>query len=121
MKGQKISIGVGSVEEAAREVIEAWHRAERGEASPEPVAKILFIDLETLLRMLTLRRFELLKQLRQTGSTSIRALSKALGRDYKNVHMDVVELIRLGLIERTDEGLVQVPWDEIDAQLRLAA
>jgi predicted transcriptional regulator len=121
MKEQKISIAVGSAGEAAREVIEAWHRAERGETPLEPIAKILFTDLETLLRMLTPRRFELLKQLRQTGSTSIRALSKALGRDYKNVHVDVVELVRLGLIERTDEGLVQVPWDEIDAHLRLAA
>jgi predicted transcriptional regulator len=73
------------------------------------------------VRILTPRRFELLKQLRQTGPTSIRALSKALGRDYKNVHADVVELLQIGLIERTDEGLVQVPWDEIDAHLRLAA
>jgi predicted transcriptional regulator len=121
MKGKKISIGVGSVEEAASEVIEAWHRAEHGETPFEPTAKILFTDLETLLRILTPRRFELLKQLRQMGPTSIRALSKALGRDYKNVHADVVELVQTGLIERTDEGLVQVPWDEIDAHLRLAA
>ncbi len=121
MKGEKISIGVGSVEQATREVIEAWHRAERGETPLEPRAKILFTDLETLLRMLTPRRFELLKQLRQAGSTSIRALSKVLGRDYKNVHADVVDLVGVGLIERTDQGLVQVPWDEIDAHLRLAA
>jgi predicted transcriptional regulator len=121
MKGRKVSIAVGSAEEAAREITVAWHRAERGEAPLEPIAKILFTDLETLLRMLTPRRFALLKQLREMGSTSIRALSKALGRDYKTVHMDVVELARLGLIERTEEGLVQVPWDEIDAHLRLAA
>jgi Predicted transcriptional regulator len=121
MSGQKISIGIGSVEEAAREVIETWHRAERGETPREPTAKILFTELETLLRILTPRRFELLKQLRQTGPTSIRALSKTLGRDYKNVHADVIELMWLGLIERTEEGLVQVPWDEIDAHLRLAA
>jgi predicted transcriptional regulator len=121
MKGRKMSIAVGSAGEAAREITVAWHRAERGEAPLEPIAKILFTDLETLLRMLTPRRFALLKQLRETGSTSIRALSKALGRDYKNVHMDVIELTRIGLIERTEEGLVQVPWDEIDAHLRLAA
>ena len=121
MKKQRINIGISSVEEAAREVTEAWHRAERDEISLEPIAKILFTDLETLLRMFTPRRFELLKQLRQTGPTSIRALSKALKRNYKNVHVEVVELMRLGLIEQTDEGLVRVPWDEIDAYLRLAA
>ncbi|MGH8587578.1 MAG: hypothetical protein ACREWE_15815 [Gammaproteobacteria bacterium] len=106
MKGRKLSIAVGSVEKAAREITEAWHRAGRGETPLEPMAKILFTDLETLLRTLTPRRFELLKQLRETGSTSIRALSKALGRDYKNVHTDVVELVRLGLIERTEEGFI---------------
>lgn len=121
MKEQKISIGIGSVEDATREVIKAWHRAERGQTPLEPQAKILFTELETLVRMLTPRRLELLKHLRRTGATSIRALSKALGRDYKNVHGEVVELVRLGLIERTDKGLIQVPWDEIDAHLRLAA
>ena len=50
-----------------------------------------------------------------------RALAKALGRDYKNVHRDVTELLRLGLIEKNEAGRILVPWDEIDAHLDLAA
>ena len=121
MKKAKLSITVGSVEEAAKDVIDAWHRAERGEAPAELRAEILFTDMETLLRTLTPQRFNLLRQLHRQGPASIRALAKALGRDYKNVHRDVTELLRLGFIEKNEVGKILVPWDEIDARLELAA
>ena len=63
----------------------------------------------------------LLRQLHQMEPSSIRALAKALGRDYKNVHRDVTELLRLGLIEKNEAGRILVPWDEIDARLDLSA
>jgi len=52
----------------------------------------------------------LMKALRQEGLLSIRALSKQLNRDYKNVHTDVIALEKVGLIQRSDEGLLFVPW-----------
>ena len=52
---------------------------------------------------------------------SVRALSKELGRDYKNVHTDVRRLESFGLIERTEGNKVEVPWDIVEAQLSLAA
>jgi predicted transcriptional regulator len=52
---------------------------------------------------------------------SIKQLTTTLERDYKNVHTDVVKLIELGLIEKTSEGKICVPWDVISAELRLAA
>ena len=39
----------------------------------------------------------------------------------KNVHTDVRRLEQIGLIERTRDGKVQVPWDVVEAQLELAA
>jgi predicted transcriptional regulator len=74
-----------------------------------------------LLRVLTPRRWELLKTLRCGGAMRIRALSKTVGRDYKNVHSDVTALEAVGLIDRADSGLIRVPWDEIDAHMQLAA
>ncbi|WP_022947247.1 HVO_A0114 family putative DNA-binding protein [Methylohalobius crimeensis] len=118
---KSLAITIGSVNQAAREVIDAWHRAEHGKKAPESRAEILFTDLETLLKTLTLQRFRLLRQLRRSGPTSIRALAKALGRDYKNVHRDVIKLLRLGMIEKNEAGQILVPWDEIDARLDLAA
>ncbi len=63
-------------------------------------------------------RWELLKQLKKAGPSTIFALAKLLRRDYKNVHTDVSRLIELNLIERT-ETLVRVSWDAVRAELRL--
>jgi len=48
-------------------------------------------------------------------------LAKGLKRDYKNVHSDVGELERIGLVARTQEGQVMVPWDTVVAQISLDA
>ena len=48
-------------------------------------------------------------------------LAGAQGRDYKNVHSDVKKLERIGLIGRTQDDKVEVPWDIVEARLRLAA
>ena len=74
-----------------------------------------------LLSILTPCRLEILKKLRQQGPLSIRALSKNLERDYKNVHSDARALEDSGLLTRTEEGTLQVPWDVIDAHVQLVA
>ncbi len=73
------------------------------------------------MRVLTPKRWQLPKVLRREDPTSIRALSKRLERDYKNVHKDTRELEHIDLIIRTEDGLVQVPWDVIDTHVQLAA
>jgi predicted transcriptional regulator len=52
---------------------------------------------------------------------SIRALAKNLGRDYKNVYTDVRRLENIGLIGRTKNDWIKVPWDIVEARLLLAA
>ena len=51
----------------------------------------------------------------------MRALSVLLKRDYKSVHSDVQVLLNAGLIDRTDEGLIEVTWDSITADFDLLA
>jgi len=74
-----------------------------------------------LLAVITPRRLEVLKALRQQGPMSVRALAKTLARDYKNVHADTRALEAVGLLERTESGALQAPWDVIDAHLSLVA
>ena len=93
---------------------------DRGEAV-SPQAHLSFPDMETLLSVLTPKRFALLRTLRQTGPSSIRALAAAAGRDYKAVHNDVSALIENGLIERQAVDRVAVLWDSVHADFRLAA
>ena len=63
----------------------------------------------------------LLKKLRTTGPMSVRALARAVERDSKNVHTDVRRLEQIGLIGRTKDNRIEVPWDIVEAHLRLAA
>lgn len=117
---KEIRIGIGDPTSTAKGFIDAWRRVERGE-KVEPEQRLDFENIETLLRTLTPGRWVLLKTLRKSGPMSIRSLMYALGRDYKNVHTDVKYLEHVGLIDRTHDNKVRVPWDIVQARLSLAA
>ena len=116
-----IKISIGNEEETAQEFVQAWRRAEGGVSPEVPLEHLCFSDLETLLHTLTSQRLALLKTLYGVGPVSIRALAKALGRDYKNVHTDVQALQHAGLVTRHRDGRLLVPWTRIIAEFRLAA
>lgn len=117
----KLDIRIGNAKDAARDFVEAWHRAERDESEETTDTRLYFENLETLLKALTPRRWTLLRTLRREGPMSVRALAQILSRDYKNVHGDVRELERVGLLSRTEEEHVMVPWETIVAEVKLAA
>ncbi|MBW1796176.1 MAG: MarR family transcriptional regulator [Deltaproteobacteria bacterium] len=117
---KEIHIGVGDPASTAKGFIDAWRCAEHGE-KVKAEHRLDFENLETLLRTLTRGRWVLLKTLRTNGPMSVRALASALGRDYKNVHADVKRLEHIGLIGRTQDDKVEVPWDIVEARLSIAA
>jgi predicted transcriptional regulator len=117
---KQIQIGVGDATGTAKGFIDAWKRAERDE-KVEAKHRLYFENLETLLKTLTSGRWVLLKMLRISGPTSIRALANELKRDYKNVHTDVRRLEFVGLIDKTKDNKIEVPWDIVEARLMLAA
>jgi predicted transcriptional regulator len=117
---KQIKIGVGRAASTAEGFVQAWKRAESGEKL-EVEQWLHFENLETLLKTLTKGRWVLLKTLRMKGPMSIRALANELARDYKNVHTDVRRLEHIGLIGRTENDRIEVPWDLVEARLRLAA
>ncbi len=117
---KQIQIGVDDAAATAKDFIDAWKRAERGR-KVKSEHRLNFEDLNTLLKILTPGRWVLLKTLRKNGPMSVRALSKEIGRDYKNVHTDVKRLEEIGLIGRTKDSRIEVPWDIVEARLRLAA
>ena len=107
-------------ERGGRRFIEAWHAAETGEGREASTDLLIFEDLETLLRHLTPVRWRLLKALHASGPSSVRALARTMARDSKNVHTDVRALESVGLVDRTDDNRVAVPWDVVTAELCLA-
>jgi predicted transcriptional regulator len=117
---KQITISVGEAATNAKEFIDTWKRAESGEKVQEK-HRLHFENLEVLLKTLTPGRWRLLKKLHANGPMSIRALANDLGRDYKNVHTDVRRLENIGLIGRTKNNRIIVPWDIVEARLLLAA
>jgi predicted transcriptional regulator len=121
MDDKKMGIGIKGTDETAQEFVEAWKRAEAGEPAEEPAERLYFQDLTILLQTLTPRRLDLLKQLHHAGPSSVRSLARLLQRDYKNVHQDVQVLERVGLVVRTADRRVSVPWEKVVASINLVA
>ena len=111
-----VMVHIGTIEDMGRRFVDAWHRAERGETVDE--THVTFRDLTTLLTALTPKRLDLLRYVRHHEVRTIRALATDLHRDYKNVHNDVEELTRLGLLARS-EGHVIAPFAEVEARFIL--
>jgi predicted transcriptional regulator len=116
MSNVKITIGGAIEKEASRRFIDAWHRAEGGETFDE--RHLAFESWDALVRVLTGKRMELLRYVRRHKVTSVRALAKALKRDYSNVHADVQALTAAGLLEATDDG-VRADYDTIETKIAI--
>jgi predicted transcriptional regulator len=116
MSDLKVTVGGAFEEQASQRFIDAWHRAERGETFLE--RHLAFESWEALARVLTGKRMELLRYVRRHNVTSIRALAKALDRDYSNVHADVKALAGAGLLDATSRG-VRADYDAIETRIAI--
>ena len=115
MKAVKITVG-GTVEnDAKRRFVDAWHRAEGGESFRE--RRLAFESWNALARVLTTRRMELRRYVRRHRVSSVRALAKALGRDYSNVHADVATLSAEGLLDTQDD--LRADYDAIETKIAI--
>ena len=116
MSDIKITVG-GAVEaEATRRFTEAWHRAAQGESFRERY--LAFENWDTLARILTSKRLDILRHVHRHATTSIRALAKALKRDYSNVHADVQALTSIGLLDVTKSG-IRVDYNSIETKIAI--
>ena len=62
---------------------------------------------------------DLLEALRRCGPCSVYALAKQVARNYSNVHTDVAKLEQHGLVRRTPEDAVFVPFESLELRLAL--
>jgi len=85
-----------------------------------PDYHLSFESARSLFSELTPARVDLLDTLRKVGPCSVYALAKAAERNYSNVHTDVARLEELGLVLRTDEDAVFVPYESVEILLPLA-
>ncbi len=114
---KELQVHVGdTLDDIGARAISAWHRMERGEEVSEK--HISFETWETMVRVLSPKRLELLRHVHRDPAKNIRVLAQALGRNYRRVHEDVEALEAAGLLDRDKEGL-RAEYDAFDVAMRV--
>ncbi len=101
-----VTIGVSSLDETKGRM----HRAFRGEKQG---AYIGFASLELLWKVLTPKRWEILRTMTGAGPLAIREVARRVDRDVKSVHGDMQSLLKAGVLDRTEDGRIVFPYDQI--------
>jgi predicted transcriptional regulator len=87
----------------------------------QKAARISFATPELLWKVLTAKRWELLKALCGAGPVTVREAARMVDRDIKAVHSDLTALRRGGVIDRTESGQVEFPYETIKVEFMLQA
>ena len=116
----RIEITVLKPQAALDAFARTWRRVE---ADKEAKPRLAFGSLRELFSAITEKRLELLRYVATHEAPNVRQLAQGLERNYKNVYTDVRDLLELGLLEKSDQGRLTAPFDEIviHAELRDAA
>jgi predicted transcriptional regulator len=110
-----VTVGVSSLDEAKDRLAAAFRGEPQG-------SRISFLSVEQMWKTLSPKRTDLLRVMTGQGTLSIREVARRAGRDVKAVHGDITALVKAGVIERQDGGVV-FPYDgvRVDFVLGMAA
>jgi predicted transcriptional regulator len=109
-----VTIGIAAVEDTKARMLRAFEGRAQG-------AFISFATVELLWKVITPKRWELLRAMTGAGPLAIREVARRVGRDVKSVHGDVSALLKAGVIDRTENGRIVFPYDEIHVDFVLRA
>ena len=84
-------------------------------------ATIAFASPELLWKVLSAKRWELLKALCGAGPMSIREAARRVERDVKAVHSDITALLNAGLLNRVEGEGIEFPYDAVKVEFLLNA
>jgi predicted transcriptional regulator len=88
---------------------------------PERSARISFASPELLWKVLTAKRWELLKALCGAGPVSMRKAARRVDRGVRTVQSDVTALLNAGVLDRAPGGGVVFPYDAVKVQFLFRA
>jgi predicted transcriptional regulator len=111
-----VTLDVRDPADAMTDFTRAWQTE-----APQKSARISFASPELLWRVLTAKRWELLKILCGAGPVSIREAARRVGRDVKAVHGDVTALLNAGILVRTDDRRIVFPFEAVKVEFLLHA
>lgn len=111
-----VTLDVRTPADSMAEFAHAW---KTGKA--QKTARISFATPELLWRVLTEKRWELLKALCGAGPVSIREAARRAERDVKAVHGDVTALLNAGVLSKTEDGHIVFPYEAVKVEFLLQA
>lgn len=111
-----VTLDVRTPADSMADFVHAWKTGK-----PQRTARISFATPELLWRVLTEKRWELLKVLCGAGPVSIREAARRAGRDVKAVHGDVTALLNAGVLDRTEDGRIVFPFEAVKVEFLLQA
>ena len=106
-----VTVGVASLDEVKARAAAAFRGEPQG-------SHISFLTLELMWKTLNPKRTAILQAMTGQGVLSIREVARRVGRDVKAVHGDVTALIKAGVIDRQDRGVV-FPYDAVHVDFML--
>ncbi len=109
-----VTLEVASRQDVTRRALEAF----RGKKLR---ARISFATPELLWKVLTAKRWELLKAMAGQEPLTIREVARRVNRDVKAVHGDVHALLDAGLLDKTERNHVVFPFEAIRVEFTLRA
>jgi predicted transcriptional regulator len=113
MKVKKIFVGVKPLDDVLKEAGETFERLTKGKAVKQKRA-VYFVNLKEMRRVLTEKRLEILKAIRDRKPSSVYALARMVDRDLKNVLQDISYLQELGIVTVTETGMKKIPHFDYD-------
>lgn len=111
-----VVLDVRSPNKAMADFVRVW-KTGKGEKA----ARITFATPELLWKVLTAKRWQLLKVMCGAGPLSIREAARRVGRDVKAVHTDVTALLTAGVLDRDEDGRIVFPFDSVRVEFLLHA
>jgi len=79
---------------------------------------ISFESLETLLKLLSIKRWQIIDALTGKEPVSIREAARLVGRDVKAVHGDIQALLNAGVLRKVDSK-ISFPFDKVSVNFEL--
>ena len=81
-------------------------------------SRIDFASRELLMSVLTDKRWDIIEAMTGAGPISIREVARRVDRDVKAVHGDITALVKTGVLQRSDSGVV-FPYDRVHVEFTL--
>lgn len=109
-----VTLSVANRQAVKQRALDAFSGKRRG-------AHISFASADLLWKVLTAKRWELLKAMAGGGAMTLREAARRAERDVKAVHSDVHALLAAGVLRKNAGGKIEFPFDAVHVDFVLRA